>query len=68
MTYFIDHLKKQIHRQQFAGDSCGFLSTPVEQREFTDSQTYVQSLEEDHVYTECPYCQSAQMLTGKDRM
>lgn len=62
MTYFVDHLKKQIHRQQFAGDLCGFLTTPIEKREFTDSQTYIQRLEENNVYTECPYCQSFQML------
>lgn len=63
----MDHLKKQIHRQQFAGDSCGFLSTPVEKREFTNSQTHILQLKQKEFYKECPYCQSAQMLTKKEK-
>lgn len=66
MTYFVDHLKKRIHRRQFAGDSCEFLSTPIEKREFTDSEAYIQQLEEKDRYTECPNCQSFQNLKEED--
>ncbi|MGI2328971.1 hypothetical protein [Planococcus sp. YIM B11945] len=63
MTYFVDHLKKQIHRRMFAGDACGFMSTPFGKREFTDSHTYIYQLEEKDAYSECPNCQSFQGLT-----
>lgn len=46
MTYFVDHLKKNIHRRQYAGDAGGFIQTPVEKREFTDSLAYIEQLEE----------------------
>jgi len=62
VTYFIDHLKKIIHRRQYAGDDCGFLQTPVEKREFTDSLAYVKQLEEQELYTRCPHCQFVKML------
>ncbi|WKA59294.1 hypothetical protein QWY16_03835 [Planococcus shenhongbingii] len=62
MTYFVDHLKKRIHRRQFAGDACGFLSTPIGKREFTDSHTYILQLEEKDAYSECLNCQSFQVL------
>ncbi|WP_203335065.1 hypothetical protein [Planococcus beigongshangi] len=65
MTYFIDHITKKIHRQRFAGDLCGFLTTPIEKREFTASQDYIKRLEENDVFTICPYCQSVQLLTEK---
>ena len=62
MTYFVDHLKKNIHRTQYAGDDCGFLQTPVEKREFTDSPAFVKQLEEQESYARCPHCQSVKML------
>ena len=62
MTYFIDHLKKNIHQRLYAGDTCGFLQTPVKQREFTDSRAYVEQLEERDSYTTCPHCQSVKIL------
>lgn len=65
MTYFIDHLKKRIHRRHFAGDACEFLSTPVDEREFTDSHTYIHQLKEHNAYDPCPNCRSFQRLTER---
>ena len=62
MIYFIDHLKENIHRRQYAGDACEFLQTPFEKREFTDSHVYVKELEEQKLYKTCPHCQSVKML------
>lgn len=59
MKYFIDHKSKRIHSQQFAGDSCGFVSTPITYREFTNCPAYVKQLIEDKNYVKCPYCVSA---------
>lgn len=59
MKYFVDHLRKSIHSQKFAGDSCGFVSTPVTHREFTNSPAYVKELLRDKNYSQCPYCVSA---------
>lgn len=58
MYYFIDHLKKNIHKRQYAGDACGFLKTPLDKREFTDSHDYVKELRGKKSYTKCPHCQS----------
>ncbi|AQQ54830.1 hypothetical protein [Planococcus lenghuensis] len=62
MDYFIDHVQKKIHRKLYAGDRCGFLKTPVEQREFTASSSYVNSLRGEQRYSECPHCQSPPFL------
>lgn len=59
MQFFIDHKYRKIHQRQFAGDRCGFVETPVEKREFTDSQDYIVKLENHERYKVCPYCQSA---------
>lgn len=64
MDYFIDHEKKKIHRKRYAGDRCGFVRTPIEKREFTDSSSYVDSLLAGQAYSECPHCQSAQFLNS----
>ena len=40
MKYLIDHLTKTIHQRGNAGDRCGFLNTPIEKREFTNSESY----------------------------
>lgn len=66
MKYFIDHLRKNIHSQKFAGDSCGFISTPVHYREFTNCPAYVKRLIENEQYTRCSQCVSAPTkLDGK---
>ncbi|MGK7376766.1 hypothetical protein ACSFXN_02920 [Planococcus sp. 1R117A] len=49
MQYFIDHKRKQIHQRQYAGDRCGFTETPVEKREFTNSFSYIEQLEEEAI-------------------
>ena len=63
MAYFIDHNRKRIHWKGFAGDKCGFIDTPVDQREFTDSPDYIDELLSDGAYKRCPHCRSVQMLT-----
>lgn len=64
MGYFVDHRTKRIHHSQFAGDSCGFLQTPVEEREFTEEKEYVESLADKEQYKHCPHCQTAQTTVG----
>lgn len=59
MKYFIDHLRKSIHSQKFAGDSCGFISTPITYREFTNCPAYVKRLMKEKEYEKCPHCVSA---------
>lgn len=59
MKYFVDHLRKSIHSQKFAGDSCGFINTPVSHREFTNCPGYVKGLIEDQGYSRCINCVSA---------
>ncbi|TWT13254.1 hypothetical protein FQV28_02940 [Planomicrobium sp. CPCC 101079] len=58
MTFFIDHNKKSIHLQKFAGDRCGFIGTPVSEREFTNCPKYVERLKRESRYNRCPYCTS----------
>ena len=65
MKYFIDHLRKSIHSQKFAGDSCGFITTPVNYREFTNCPAYVKRLVEEDKYTKCPHCISAPTKLGR---
>lgn len=60
--YFIDHKNKKIHHQQFAGDKCGFLGTPVSEREFTSSDSYVEALEKSDGYNFCTYCKTPQLV------
>ncbi|WP_203332922.1 hypothetical protein [Planococcus beigongshangi] len=59
MKYFVDHLRKSIHSQQFAGDSCGFIDTPVTYREFTNCPAYIKGLIEEKAYSRCTECVSA---------
>ena len=63
MKYLIDHLTKTIHQRGNAGDRCGFLHTPIEKREFTNSESYIESLQTEKGYTRCPYCKTIQILT-----
>lgn len=57
MSYFIDHKHKLIHRKLFAKDRCGFIGTPVDLREFTNSLEYISELQEEKHYSKCPHCQ-----------
>lgn len=59
MQFFVDHKYRRIHKRQFAGDRCGFVETPIEKREFTDSEIYIIQLESQDLYEVCPHCQSA---------
>lgn len=63
MKYLIDHLKKTIHQREYAGDRCGIPDTPIEKREFTDSESYIDSLEAEKGYVRCPRCKSSQILS-----
>lgn len=63
MNYFVDHQKKRIHLKRFAGDRCSFIDTPIEEREFTDKQSYIEQLKEQKSYMNCPYCRSVQALS-----
>lgn len=56
MKYFIDHKEKRIHLRQFVGDSCGFIDTPVSQREFSDEEDYVERLISSEAYFVCEQC------------
>lgn len=60
MPYFIDHNKKSIHQQKFAGDRCGFVGTSIEKREFTNCPNYVDLLVKEQNYKRCAHCESFQ--------
>lgn len=60
--YFVDHKNKKIHYQQFAGDKCGFLDTPISEREFTSSTEYVNSLEIMDGFSFCKQCKTPQLV------
>lgn len=60
--YFVDHKNKKIHHQQFAGDKCGFLDTPVSEREFTASESYVEELENTAGFVFCKHCETPQLV------
>lgn len=58
MQFFVDHKYRRIHQRQFAGDRCGFVETPVKEREFTDSEEYILQLESQDRYEVCLHCQT----------
>lgn len=62
ITYFVDHKNKKIHFQRFAGDKCGFLDTPLEEREFTAVEEYIQNLETAEGFSFCTHCQTPQLI------
>lgn len=69
MTFFIDHNKKKVHLQKFAGDRCGFVGTPASKREFTNCPKYVDLLKAEKQYKRCPHCTSVQtslFVEGKE--
>lgn len=61
MQFFIDHKYKKIHQRMLAGDKCGFVETPIDKREFTDSEDYIKSLENEKTYELCEHCQTVQI-------
>lgn len=61
MKYFIDHNKKSIHQQKFAGDRCGFVGTPITSREFTNCPKYVERLIAEKNYKICSQCKAVQI-------
>ncbi|MGI2328252.1 hypothetical protein [Planococcus sp. YIM B11945] len=61
MMYFIDHNKKSIHLQKFAGDRCGFIGTPVKKREFTNCPIYVVRQIKEKEYNRCSQCATVQV-------
>lgn len=61
ITYFVDHKNKKIHSQRYAGDKCGFLDTPVKEREFTDSEEYIIKLESEKGFYFCSHCKGASL-------
>ena len=56
MKYLIDHQKKIVHEKKYTEARCGFADTPVENRELTDSESYIEQLEHEKSYLKCPYC------------
>ncbi|TAA73528.1 hypothetical protein D2909_01400 [Planococcus salinarum] len=62
IMYFVDHKNKKIHHQQYAGDKCGFLETPISEREFTASDEYVKSLEGTGQFSFCKECETPQLV------
>lgn len=63
MDYFIDHYHYQIHLKRYAGDHCGFLGTPISQREFTNCEAYIKKLLSDNRYSRCSNCMSVKRLS-----
>ncbi|MDN7246207.1 hypothetical protein QWY16_03410 [Planococcus shenhongbingii] len=68
MKYLIDHATKTIHQRVFAGDRCGFTTTPIEKREFKDCLAYIESLQTQKGYTICPHCTSVQQLATHEEI
>ncbi|MDN7227282.1 hypothetical protein QWY22_03405 [Planococcus liqunii] len=62
MKYLIDHATKTIHQRVYAGDRCGFITTPIEKREFEDCPVYIESLQIQKGYSICPHCTSVQLM------
>ncbi|WP_040285859.1 hypothetical protein [Sporosarcina koreensis] len=54
--YFIDHFNKKIHNGAKAGDACGFIGTPSDAREFTDSEEKIEYLKKTERYISCSHC------------
>lgn len=63
MKYLIDHSSKTIHQREYAGEQCGFSDTPIDKREFIDSDFYIDLLETEKGYGRCTHCKSIQILT-----
>lgn len=62
MKYFVDHRTKLVHKILAAGDECGFNTTPVEDREFTNDAQYVEKLT-NSFYERCPHCQKYALVS-----
>ncbi|MFB4163824.1 hypothetical protein ACE1TI_08270 [Alteribacillus sp. JSM 102045] len=56
MKFLIDHTTQKIHRTPFAGDACELRTTPLEQREGSHDENYVNKLVEEKKYQKCGHC------------
>ncbi|WP_158735727.1 hypothetical protein [Alteribacillus sp. YIM 98480] len=56
MKFLIDHTTMQIHRTPYAGDACGLNTTPLEKREGSHDEKYVNKLVEEKQYKKCSHC------------
>ncbi|MGI2328176.1 hypothetical protein [Planococcus sp. YIM B11945] len=65
MKYLIDHLTKTIHHRGYAGDRCDFLDTPIDKREFSGDEAYIERLKTDRGYINCLFCKTFQSLSSK---
>ncbi|WP_147802586.1 hypothetical protein [Alkalicoccus halolimnae] len=59
MKFLIDHRNNLIHKIVCAGDRCGFNDTPVAEREFTNSHSYLELLQKQKGYSSCAHCEAA---------
>lgn len=59
MKFIVDHKNKLIHKVVCAGDRCGFKDTPLSEREFTKSLTYLENLQQQKDYHLCASCKAA---------
>ncbi|MFD2705786.1 hypothetical protein [Salibacterium lacus] len=56
MNYLIDHKTQRIHKTAYAGDACRFNETPVEEREVSHDNDYVDVLIKTKGYMVCKNC------------
>jgi hypothetical protein len=63
VRYFVDHKTKLIHKILSAGDECGFNTTPVSEREFTNNTEYIEKLTNSSEYERCPHCQKFALVS-----
>jgi hypothetical protein len=68
VKYLIDHATKTIHQRVYAGDRCGFITTPIEKREFKDCIAYIESLQTQQGYTICPHCTTVQLMANREEI
>ncbi|KMM39482.1 hypothetical protein [Guptibacillus hwajinpoensis] len=59
MKYLIDHTKRVIHRTTFAGDQCEFHTTPIDKREGTYDNLYLEKLVDKESYQVCIHCKGS---------
>ncbi|WP_035709731.1 hypothetical protein [Salibacterium aidingense] len=62
MKFLIDHTTCLIHRTPYAGDACQLYQTPLEQREGTHDQQYIDELMKSKNYAECGNCSNIDMF------
>lgn len=64
MIFFIDHDKRRIHKSICMGEECDFTDTAPEEREYSNSNTYILSLEKEKNYSKCPECEAFSQAIG----